>query len=126
MLEGKKTKIEEFVINGTFTKEVYLKKSNEIDAEIISKKIQLSDYENQIIDIDALIKYGKNILLNLSSFWLKLDTPRKISFQKMLFPDGIYLENNEFRTTEMSSVLKAIEDKDYAQSIMAGERGFEP
>jgi len=105
MLESKKTKIEEFVINGTFTKEVYLKKSSEIDAEIISKKIQLSDYENQIIDVDTLIKYGKNFLLNLSSFWLKLDTPRKISFQHILFPEGIYLENNEFRTTEMSSVL---------------------
>jgi hypothetical protein len=30
------------------------------------------------------------------------------------------------RTTEMSSVLRVIDDKNYAQSILAGERGFEP
>jgi len=35
-LEGKKSKTEEFVIDGTFTKEVYLKKSNEVEEDIIN------------------------------------------------------------------------------------------
>ncbi|GAH06027.1 unnamed protein product, partial [marine sediment metagenome] len=37
-LEDKKSKIEEFVIDGTFTKEVYLKKSNDVEEDIINKK----------------------------------------------------------------------------------------
>jgi len=126
LLEDKKSKIEELVIEGTFSKDTYLKKSNEIDAEIINKKIQLNDYENQILNVDELISYGKQFFLNLSNFWLNLDTPRKRSLQEMLFSEGIYLENNEFRTTKISPILKLIENKNDVESILAGETGFEP
>ncbi len=34
LLEDKKSKIEDFVLDGTFTKDIYLKKSNEIESEI--------------------------------------------------------------------------------------------
>ena len=55
---------------------------------------------------------------------MSIDKKRRL--QDYLFPKGIYLENNEFRTTEFSSVLRAIEDKSYAQSILAGQTGLEP
>jgi len=48
---------------------------------------------------------------------MSIDKKRKL--QDSLFPEALYLENNEFRTTEISSVLKVIEDKNYAQSILA-------
>ncbi|GAI10012.1 unnamed protein product [marine sediment metagenome] len=73
--------------------------------------LQFNDYENQIINVDELIEYGKNFFLNLSNFWLNLDTQRKRSLQEMLFSEVIYLENNEFRTTKISPILKLIEDK---------------
>ena len=120
LLEDKKLKIEELVIDGTFSKETYLNKSHEIYSEIISKKIQLNDYENQILNVDELISYGKQFFLNLSEFWINLDTPRKRCLQEMLFPEGIYIENNEFRTTQISPILKLIEDKNKGESIMAG------
>ena len=119
-LEDKKSKIEEFVIDGTFTKEVYLKKSNDVEEDIINKKIQAHDYENQILNVDELISYGKQFFLNLSKFWLKLDIERKRTLQDMLFTDGLYIENNEFRTGQICPILRLIEDKEYAQSSLAG------
>ncbi len=44
----------------------------------------------------------------------------------MLFPEGISLEKNEFRTTAISPFLVLIEDYDKAKSSLAGEGGFEP
>ncbi len=76
-LEDKKTRIEDLAIDGTFDKDTYLKKINEVESEIISKKIQLSDYESGILNIDELIDYGKRFVCNLSSFWLNLEMPRK-------------------------------------------------
>lgn len=111
ILEDKKSKIEDFVLYGTFTKETYLKKSSEFDAEIISKKIQLNDFENQLINVDELMNFGKQFFLNLSYFWINLDTPRKRCLQDMLFPEGIYIENNEFRTATMGPVLSSILEK---------------
>ena len=53
------------------------------------------------------------------NFWINLDTPRKRCLQDVLFPDGIYIENNRFRTTQISPILKLIEDNNDAQSILA-------
>jgi len=129
-LEAKKTRIEELAIDGTFDKNTYLKKINEVETEIMAKKIQLSDYESGILNIDDLVDYGKRFVCNLSSLWLNLDTPRKMHLQDILFPEGLQLENGEFRTAKISPILSLIEaqndSKNDGQSIMAGEGGFEP
>ena len=126
LLDSKKTKIEELVIDGTFSKDTYHKKLNEVETEIINKKIQLNDYEEDKIDIDDVIGSGKKFLLDMPNLWINMSIDKKRKLQDSLFPKEIYLENNEFRTTQISSVLRVIEDKNYAQSILAGEEGFEP
>ena len=127
--EAKKTRIEDLAIDRTFDKETYLKKINEVNEEIISKKIQLSDYESGILNIDDLIDYGKRSVCNLSSFWLNLDLPRKRGLQEILFPEGLMLENGEFRTANISPILSLIKAQNEAlksgQSLMAGETGLE-
>ena len=125
-LESNKTRIEDLAIDGTFNKETYLKKINEVEEQIISKKIQLSDYEAGILNIDELVDYGKRFVCSLSSFWLKLDTPRKRGLQEILFPEGLILENGEFRTAKISPILRLIEEQNDlindGESIMAGQR----
>ena len=129
-LEEQRAKNEEFVLTGVFTEETYLRKANEIEAKIISKKIQVSDYEKQIINVDELLDFGKKFYLNLSKFWHDLEGGQKRCLQEMLFPEGIYLENGEFRTAQKSPILCLIEDKKDLElvgaSSLAGQRGFEP
>jgi hypothetical protein len=50
-----------------------------------------------------------------------MSTDKKRKLQDYLFPEGLYLENNEFRTIKISTILRVIEDKNYCQSIMAGD-----
>ena len=76
-LEDKKSSIEDLVISKTFDRDTYLKKINEVNSQIIAKKLQLSDYEAGIVNIDELVDYGKSFILNLSTLWLNLDTRRK-------------------------------------------------
>ena len=70
------------------------------------------------MNVDELISYGKQFFLNLSEFWINLYTPRKRCLREMLFPEGIYIGNNEFRTTQISLILKLIEDKNDVESII--------
>jgi len=126
LLESKKTRIDELAINGTFSKVTYHKNINEVETEIMAKKIQLNDYNDSKIDVDKIIELGKNFLLNLSRLWINMNNTNKRKFQDVIFSEGAYLENNEFRTTKISSVLMLIEDKNYSQSILAGEGWFEP
>lgn len=126
LLEVKKDRIVELLIDGTLPKDIYNKKISEVETEIINKKIKLSDFEDNRLDIDDIIDKGKEFLLDLPNLWVNISIDKKRRLQEFLFPERLYLENNEFRTSKMSSVLRAIKDKDYAQSIVAGERGFEP
>jgi len=123
LLNIKKSKIEELVIDGTFSKDTYHKKMNEVEAKIINKKIQLSEFEKDKIDIDEVIESGKEFLLDLPSLWINMSIDKKRKLQEYLFPKEIYLENGKFRTTKISTILRVIEDKNYRQSIMAGEAG---
>ena len=130
ILEAKKKKIEDLAVDGTFDKETYHERINETKEEIISKQILLHDHESKVLNIDDLIDFGKKVVSNLSYFWLNLDTSKKRNFQEVFFPEGIYLENREFRTTQFSTILRLVQDqsnlRNNGQSIMAGERGFEP
>jgi DNA invertase Pin-like site-specific DNA recombinase len=130
IFEEKKTKIEDLAIDGFFDKDTYLKKISEVNSQIIAKKLQLSDYKNGIVDIDQLVDYGKRFVCNLSSFWLNLEMGRKRVLQEILFPEGLQLENNQFRTAKISPILRLIQEqndlKNDGVSIMAGHRGFEP
>ena len=129
LLEDRKTNIEDLAIDKTFDRDTYIKKIDEVGSQIIGKKLQLSDYENGIVDIDELMDYGKNFILNLSSLWLNLDIARKRHLQGILFPEGVQLVNNEFRTTQISPILSLIQEQkdliNVGASTLAGERGFE-
>ncbi len=126
LLENKKFRIDELVIDGTFSKDTYRKKLNDVETEILTKKIQLNDYEDGISNVDELIDYGKKFLLNLSSLWLKLDNTQKRKFQEILFPEGLYLENNEFRTAKISPILAIIQSQNDVKSNLAPRVGLEP
>jgi hypothetical protein len=52
-----------------------------------------------------------------------MSTDKKRKLQDYLFPEGLYLENNEFRTIKISTISRVIEDKNYCQSIMAEHYG---
>ena len=110
-LEDKKSSIEDLVISKTFDRDTYLKKINEVNSQIIAKKLQLSDYEAGIVNIDELVDYSKSFILNLSTLWLNLDTRRKRHLQGILFPEGVQIVNNEFRTAKISPILRLIQDK---------------
>ena len=87
-------------------------------------------YTIVVLNVDELISFGKQFFLNLSKFWQELDITRKRSLQDMLFPEGIYIENNIFRTANISPILSLIgSKKDLKKELasnLAGERGFEP
>lgn len=40
-----------------------------------------------------------------------MDINHKVKFQELLFPEGIYLENNKFRTTKINPILRLISEQ---------------
>jgi site-specific DNA recombinase len=129
-LEAKRKKNEEFLFDETIDRDTYKRKRDEIEEEIITKKVLLSDYENGLVNIEEIIEFGKRFIYNLPSLWLNLDITEKRGFQETMFPEGLSIENGEFRTATISPILSLIKEQKEAiligQATLAGEKGFEP
>ena len=129
-LEQQRDNNEDYALRKVFSEETYTRKAKDIESKLASKKVQVAEYERQILNVDELMEFGKKFYLNLSNFWHDLEGGQKRCLQEMLFPEGIYLENNNFRTALKSPILSLIESKKDLKKVLvstlAGERGFEP
>ena len=68
--------------------------------------------------------------MNISEIWLNSEFDKKRKLQELLFPEGIYIENNRFRTPKINYILSLIRDKNMLnfndESELAPRVGFEP
>jgi len=66
----------------------------------------------------------------MAGLWHESNLDKKIAFQDYIFPEGIFIENNILRTTQINPILKALEDyKDRvinSLSPMVAPRRLEP
>ncbi len=104
-LEFKKERIEDLAINGTFTKDRFIKKVSEVEEELARKKLQLEDIKKEKIDIESLLNYCKYFLSNISKLWLNSLIENKRKLQDLIFPEGIYIKNDKLRTAKINLIL---------------------
>ena len=124
-LEEKKDKIEDLAINGTFTKERFQRKISEVEKQITDKKIELQDYEKTIIDITPLLENSKNLLRNISKLWINTDIAHKRKLQEVIFPDGIFIENEKCRTDRIASIFGVFQQNNGLKSKVVPEARIE-
>ena len=57
----------------------------------------------------------------MANLWYESDLDKKRAFQDYIFPEGIFIENNILRTTQINPILKALEDyKDRVINSLSG------
>jgi site-specific DNA recombinase len=129
-LELRKAKIEDLAIEGTFSKERFIKKINDVEKQISFKTEELKNADKENINMEALLSYFRTFIKNLSGLWNYSKLDQKIKLQYYLFPEGIIIQNNILRTTRINPILKALEEyKDQVINSLSGmvaHRGLEP
>lgn len=98
-LEADRIRIEDLAIAGTFEKDRFLRKIDEVEKDILKKKTELDKTSKENINVDAMLKYFKHFIKNMASLWYESNLDKKRSFQDYIFPEGIFIENNILRTT---------------------------
>jgi len=125
-LKDRRNKVEELLINGTFDEQIYKRKSEELNHEILSNEISLQEYNNEIEEVGRYIEFCKYFLNNVSEIWLKGDINLRRKVQNLIFPDRIYFENEEFRTTEIAPVFNLLKGNNINKFNLVAPTGFEP
>ena len=75
--------------------------------------------------IDSLIYYAKDFINNLPYLWVNSEVHHKRKFQELIFPDGIYIENEKCRTDKMSTIFKVLSQKNERNSEVVSLGRFE-
>lgn len=124
-LKEKKNRLVDLMIDGIFEKEVYETKFEEINEQIILKKLELSEASIDLYDVEAYIKYCKFFISNIANLWASADLNLKQKFQNLVFPQEIYFDKEQYRTPQLSHIFTFIKNLT-SESHLVEAAGLEP
>ena len=107
VLEGKKKRIYEMREDGSYIKEEFTERKEEIENEIAAVKISLSEARIEQFDIEGTLIYATSFIRNLGRQWFDLAPHLQPKFQKLIFPEGIpYRRNEGFGTAKLGYIYE--------------------
>ena len=126
-LEEKKICIFEMREDGSYTKEQFKFRIEEINNKITTTKISLNESKIEQFDIENALKYAIKFIKSLERQWFDLPCQLKPRFQKLVFPIGIpYTHKEGFGTTKLGYIYEINRRLDGDLSSLVDQTGLEP
>ena len=126
-LRDRKQRVVTLFIDGELSAEEKNEQIKEIDGDIFRTELDLNEVNSEIIDTDALINFGVNMIQNAKKLWKMGDITEKQQLQNVIFPNGIVYDFVEgLGTPETSKLYEVIVKVDVNESSLVGLDGIEP
>ena len=126
-LEAKKKRICEMREDGSYTKEEFLERKQEMDNQVAAVKISMAKCKIDQFDIEAALAYATAFLRDLGRQWFDLRPETRPRFQRLLFPDGIpYTRNKGFGTAKLSVIFELNQQSHGSKYHTVDLPGIEP
>ena len=78
------------------------------------------------LDLDATMKFAREVLGDLAGCWNRLDPDQRPTFASALYPNGIYFEDGFIGTAQNSWVVGGFWQPSEGSESLAAPTGFEP
>ena len=126
MLETKKKRIYEMREEGSYTKEEFMERKDEIENEISTTRILSNEARIEQYDIEGSIIYATKFIENLGRQWFDLVPHLQPKFQKLVFPEGIPFEwKKGFGTAKLAGIYEMNRDFSTEKSVLVDlQNGF--
>lgn len=126
-LEEKRKRIFEMREDGSYSKEEFQERKEEIENEAMATKISLSEARIEQFDIEGALAYAENFISSLGRQWFDLLPQTRPRFQKLVFPEGIpYQRNKGFGTAKLGLIYEINRQCDGDLSQVVDPGGLEP
>ncbi len=107
LLQDKRKRIFEMREEGSYTKEEFIERKQEVEEELISLKISLNEFETGTFKLENALNFAIDSVRNLEKKWFTLRPTLRFRFHKLLFPEGIFYKNNStYGTPQLGAILK--------------------
>ncbi|MCX6168702.1 MAG: recombinase family protein [Ignavibacteriales bacterium] len=119
ILKAKKNRIFEMREDGSYTKEEFQKRRDEIEGEIEVCKTELNRHKYEEFNLEEVMAYVIDFIGALAQKWLLMPIAQKTRFQKLVFPDGIPFKRGQgLGTTKLGYVFELIQSFDASKSAL--------
>ena len=88
--------------------------------------MELREAELEELDVESVLGFAEQMMLNGSRFWVDCSLSQKQRVQKVLFPEGVRFSEGVFGTSGTSSIFNTLHMRDARKREMASPTGFEP
>ncbi len=127
ILEERKKNIYKMREDGDYTTEEFKARKEEVENELVTAKISLSETHIEQFDIQAALAYAHNFMRSLDRQWFDASSDLRARFQKIVFPLGIPYDREEgFRTTKLGYIFELNQQFSAKNSSLVDRTGFEP
>ena len=100
---------------------------DEVENEMITAKISLSEARIEQFDIEGALIYATNFIKNLGRQWFDLPPQLRPKFQKLVFPEGIpYDRKTGYGTAKLGIIYEINQSFDGSKSHTVDLEGIEP
>lgn len=107
LLQEKRKRIFDMREDGSYTREEFLERKEEVENEIASVNISLSESRIDEFDIEGVLTYAIKFIRNLGRQWFDLPPETRPKFQRLVFPERIpYDREIGFGTTRLGLIYE--------------------
>ncbi|MBK9381489.1 MAG: recombinase family protein [Chitinophagaceae bacterium] len=95
-------------LDGIWDDETFLKSKQRLESQKNELMVRLQGLNMMAPQFDTYLGNSIQLLSNLGSFYSDCDSPTRKKLIGSIFPEKIYFENNEYRTTELNEVIELL------------------
>ena len=118
--------VEAFVHGKTLDAVTYDERVSRENEGLALARLELVQAQTGELDVEVLLDFGENLMMNTAQMWLDLGFEQKLRFQRVLFPDGLTFDGESFGTVLTSPVITYLRDISTGKVSMASPTGFDP
>ena len=97
-----------------------------LEKETMEIQSSLVNYRKTELNVDELIEWSKDFLLNPSKAWRNSDLETRTKLQWLEFPEGVVYDGQKFLTAKVACIFKAKEAFQPLMSTRVDPTGLEP
>ena len=124
--QSKNRLVDAFLHQGKIDQDTYQDQLDRLREEHALAEMELNEARIEELDIEAIVNFATSVLSDTSRFWIAAPLDQKRRFQKVLFPEGITFDGEEFGTAPTCLAFSYLREVSQPKVSLASRTGVEP
>ena len=115
-----------YIYRSAISEADYRQMKEALEQEILTLEMKVNEARQEEIDIQQLLDFSENLLLNAAGTWSESGLEQKQRLQQVLFPQGVSYEGGSYRTTVTNPMFNLLREKIEEKEVLVALPGIEP